>query len=118
MNQKRITDLFILCITILLANITVEVITNWAGRYIKTENIFKTNAISMTVTVLVYYPAFKALNEFLKSSTKKYIINTKKVAGGGFIGILLAFIIALILLFFINLKVRYDIDIINRFLNK
>ncbi|MBC7389120.1 MAG: hypothetical protein H7329_07920 [Opitutaceae bacterium] len=118
MNQKKITDLFILCLTILLANILVEVITNWAGRYLKTENIFKTNAISMAVTVIVYYPAFKALNEFLKSSTKKYIVNTKKVAGGGFIGIMLAFIIALVLLFFINLKVRYDIDIIHYLLNK
>ncbi len=118
MNQKKITDLFILCITILLANILVEVITNWAGKYIKTENVFKTNAISMSVTVLVYYPAFRALNEFLKSSTKKYIQNTKKVAGGGFIGILLSFIIALVLLFFINLKVRYDIDIIHQLLNK
>ena len=118
MNQKKITDLFILCITILLANILVELITNWAGRYIKTENVYKTNAISMAVIVLVYYPTFKALNEFLKSSTKKYIVKTKKVAGGGFIGILVSVILALVILFFINLKVRYDVDIIRILLNK
>ena len=118
MNQKKITDLLILCLTILLANILVWIITNWAGRFIKTENIYKTNAIAMAVIVLVYYPTFKALNVFLKYSAKKYLTRTKKVAGGGFLGILLGFLIALVLLFFINLKVRYGIDIIDQLLNK
>lgn len=114
MSNRRLSTLVILCLTILSADLLSEVIVHWSARWLHTTNPYKTTAIEMASKVVVFYPAFQLMEEVVKRMTGKYVGKTKSAAGGGFLGLLIAFLVALGLLFGFYLKVEHNINLFNR----
>lgn len=68
--------------------------------------------IGMGVIVLIFYPLFTKLEEWVKKISTKFI-KTGKSVGGKYIGLFSAFLIAIIVLFYFYAKMWYNIDFIN-----
>jgi hypothetical protein len=65
--------------------------------------------IGMGVIVLIFYPLFTKMEEWVKQISTKFIKTGKNVAGKYF-GLFLAFITAILILFYFYAKEWYNID--------
>lgn len=68
----------------------------------------------MLVAVLVFYPAFEFMNGVVRQMASKYVGKTKSATGGGYLGLIIAFFIALLVLYGLYLKVHYNINLIKK----
>jgi ABC-type anion transport system duplicated permease subunit len=116
MNIRRLTPLAIICITILSADLLAEVIVLWAQHWLKSSDPYRTTAISMVAAVLVFYPTFQLVDKVVKKFAGKYVGKTKQAVGGGVMGLLVAFLLALAILFMLYLNVKYNINLLERIL--
>jgi hypothetical protein len=116
MNSRKLTTLVILCLTILSADLLSEVIVHEVSHFFKHKNPYRMTAISMAAKVLVFYPAFQFMEEIVKKMAGTYVGKAKGAAGGGFTGLLVAFVFGLGLLYGLYLKVLFHINIIKKFL--
>lgn len=114
MSSRKLTTLVILSLTILTADLLSEIIVHWLGHYLKTTNPYKATALHMFVSVCVFYPAFSLMEEMVKGMTKSYVGKSKQMAGGGFYGLLVVFVLALLVLFGCYLKVKFGINLLHK----
>lgn len=114
MHVRRLNTLAILCLTILSADLLTEVMVHWAEHWTKSPNVYKTTAISMLAAVVVFYPAFEFMDSVVKKMASKYVGKTKSATGGGYLGLMIAFFVALAVLYGLYLKVHYNINLIKK----
>ncbi len=112
MSSRRLTTLVILCLTILSADLLSEVIVHEVSKFLKHPNPYRMAALSMASKVLVFYPAFQFMEEIVKKMTGTYVGKAKGAAGGGYTGLLVAFVLGLGLLYGLYLKVLFHINIL------
>lgn len=67
----------------------------------------------MVVTVVVFVPMFSVVGKWLTKASKSYVKAGKKVAANSWIGLLVSFIIALIILFVFFAEVRHGLHVVN-----
>ncbi|HEX8547470.1 MAG TPA: hypothetical protein VF691_10950 [Cytophagaceae bacterium] len=96
---KRFNRYAVIIITILLAELIHAYALSFVSRWKDDASPYKSVAISMLIAVLVFYPAFKFMEKFLKGISNKYMLKSKKIIGKNLIGSVIGFLLALFLLF-------------------
>ncbi len=97
-------------LTILTANLITTAISDYVIGY---KNNFKPlvfTLLSMGIIVLVFYPLFMKVNEWVNGLSVRIIRSGKSLAGK-YMGLFLAFIAALLVLTFFYARMWYDINI-------
>ena len=100
----------IMSITILTANLLTTVLGNYLITYKNHVRPLTFTFIGMAVTVLIFYPLFAKLEEWVKSLSMKVVRKGKSLAGK-YLGLVLTFIVCLSVLAFFYAKMWYHIDL-------
>ena len=112
MNSRKITKYAALVISILIASLLNEFIVKLIKGYYQ-ESSYKSVAIGMVVTLIVFVPLFKILGKWINTVSKKYIKTGKKVASNSTTGLWVSFLIALLILFILFAKIRHGLDVVS-----
>lgn len=97
-------------LTILTANLITTAISDYVIGY---KNNFKPlifTLLSMGIIVLVFYPLFMKVNDWVNGLSVRIIRSGRSLAGK-YMGLFLAFIAALLVLTFFYARMWYDINI-------
>ena len=107
--------LFFRFVVMTLTILTANLLTNAMGNYLATyKNQYKPltfTLIGMTVIVVIFYPLFARLEEWVKSLSVKVVKSGNSVAGK-YLGLFLTFLAALTILLYFYAKMWYHIDFI------
>lgn len=114
MNFRKIFKFMVLILGILLANL----ITIWIDNYMLSykweysPHIF--TWIGMAIVVVIYYPLFTHIDKWAALTGEKFLKAGKKLAGRR-LGALLAFIVALLILYFLYGREWFDTNVFTSF---
>lgn len=99
--KRKSTKLAVIVISILLAELVHEYVQHLLKHWIKDSNfgIYSSVLILMVAAVAIFYPAFNLIERYLKYASKKYVEGSKKIGKNSFLGLVIGFFIALLLLF-------------------
>ena len=111
MNTRKLTKYVILVFTILLADIIKEIILHYIGFHKNFRHPYTSVALGMGIIVLVFYPLFLLMETIMEKIAESYIHNTKKIAGGSMKGLIIALFLGLGVLYFVYLKVWFNLNI-------
>ncbi|NQY07640.1 MAG: hypothetical protein HRT68_15955 [Flavobacteriaceae bacterium] len=110
--MQKNTKYTALIISILSASLINEFIVKYIKSYYQ-EHTYKSVAIGMLVTVVVFVPLFSFVGKWLNKASKSYIKTGKKVASNSRTGLWISFLIALVILFALFASIRHDLDVLN-----
>ena len=113
MNLQKRTKYAALIISILTASLVNEYLLKLIKAYYE-EPTYRSVAIGMLATVIVFVPLFSILNKWINHATKAYISTGKKVTSNSKMGLYISFFIALFILFVLYAKNRHGIDVLGR----
>jgi hypothetical protein len=102
---------FVISVTILTANLITTYISDYLITYKNHVKQVTFTFAAMGIIVLIFYPLFIKLQEWVKKLSMKFMKSGKNIAGR-YIGLLLAFIAALLILFYFYAKMWYGKDFI------
>ena len=102
---------FAMVLTILTANLLTTALSDYMVTYKSSYKPITFTFIGMVIIVVVFYPLFVKLEEWVKWISIKVIRSGKSVAGK-FLGLTLTFIAALIVLAYFYAKMWYRIDFV------
>jgi len=108
MNIRKSAKYISIGFTILLADVIKELILHKIGWKKDFAHPYKSTLIGMLVTVAIYYPAFSILEEWIEKGIGFYMSKTKKSAGGGVGGLMVAFAIGVAILFVVYVKLWFN----------
>ena len=100
----------VMSITILTANLLTTALGNYLVTYKNHIKPLTFTLLGMAVTVVIFYPLFAKLEEWVKSLSTKIIKKGKSVAGK-YLGLILAFLVSLSVLSYFYAKMWYHIDL-------
>jgi hypothetical protein len=100
----------VMTITILTANLITTAIGNYLVSYKNHMRPLSFTLAGMAVTVLIFYPLFAKLEEWVKSLSVKLVKKGKSLAGK-YLGLVLAFIACICVLSYFYCKMWYHIDL-------
>jgi hypothetical protein len=106
--KKKFTRYIVVIIAILLAALINEFAVSILKTSASVDSPYAAVALSMIITVVVFYPAFLFVNKYLKNSNEKYVKSNNKVTKRRFVGLLGGFLIVLFLLFAAFSQVWYQ----------
>lgn len=107
---KTFNKYAIIIITILLAELLNAYAFVILSHYKDSRHPYQSVAISMVIAVVIFYPAFKFIEKYLKGFSNKYMQKSRKFIGSSFFSALIAFILALFLLFMAFANLWYDVN--------
>jgi hypothetical protein len=99
-------------LTILTATLITNAISDFMVSY---KNHYKPvvfTFIGMGIIVVIFYPLFMKLNDWVKNISVKAIKSGSSVAGK-YLGLFITFIISLLILFYFYARIWYHIDFIH-----
>ena len=99
-------------LTILTATLITNTISDFMVSY---KNHYKPvvfTFIGMGIIVVIFYPLFMKLNDWVKKISVKAIKSGSSVAGK-YLGLFITFIVALLILFYFYARIWYHIDFIH-----
>ena len=102
----------VMTLTILTVNLITNAITNYMVSYKNHYKPVTFTFIGMAITVVILYPFFIKLEDWVKVISVKAIKSGKSV-GGKFFGLLFTFLAALLVLFYFYAKMWYHIDFLH-----
>jgi amino acid transporter len=100
----------VMSITILTASLITTAIGNYLVTFRNHMRPLTFTLIGMGVIVLIFYPLFAKLEEWVKSVSMK-IVRKGKLLAGKYLGLVLAFIACLAMLSYFYAKMWYHIDL-------
>lgn len=100
---------FVITITILTANLLTTALADYLVTYKNNLRPIAFTFFGMGIIVIVFYPLFTKMEEWVKMISTKFIKTGKNVAGK-YLGLFLAFVAAMLLLFYFYAKMWYKID--------
>ncbi|HEX2919725.1 MAG TPA: hypothetical protein VHO50_01030 [Bacteroidales bacterium] len=106
----------VITITILTANLLTTAISDYLIIYRHHVKPIVFTFIGMGVIVIIFYPLFTKLEEWVKTISTRFI-KTGKNVGGKYIGLFLAFILAMLVLCYFYARMWYNIDLLRSLLN-
>ncbi|HEX2975019.1 MAG TPA: hypothetical protein VHO68_03705 [Bacteroidales bacterium] len=106
---RYIFRFFVITLTILIANLLTTVISDYLITYRNHMRPATFTFIAMGIIVVIFYPLFTMLEEWVKKISVKFIKSGKGVAGK-YLGILFTFVAAMLVLFYFYGKMWYHID--------
>lgn len=98
-------------ISILTANLITNSIDNYVLKYKHSFNPYVFTWIGMLIVVIVFYPLFTWLDKFSENFAGKFIKAGKKITGKK-AGVVLSFIIALLVLYYLYGKVWFNVNVL------
>lgn len=98
-------------LTILTANLLTTAISNYMTTYRNHVKPLTFTLIAMAIIVVVFYPLFIKMEDWLKSLSVRFI-RTGKSVGGKYVGLFITFLVALIVLMYFYAKMWYHIDLL------
>ncbi len=104
------TKYAVFIITILTANYLGELFFKFTNSY-QNKN-YTSVLIGMAIIVLIYVPVFGFLEKYIKKISQTYVTKSKKAASNSFIGLVIGFGIAFLLLFYAYAKLWFNLDIL------
>jgi phosphotransferase system glucose/maltose/N-acetylglucosamine-specific IIC component len=102
---------FVISVTILTANLITTYISDYLITYKNHVKQVTFTFVAMGIIVLIFYPLFIRLQEWVKKLSMKLMKSGKNLAGR-YVGLFLAFIAALLILFYFYAKMWYGIDFV------
>lgn len=108
---KFLFRFFVITITILTANLLTTALGDYLVTYRNHIRPVVFTFIGMIIIVVVFYPLFTKMEEWVKRISTKFIKTGKSVAGK-YLGLFLAFIIAMLILFYFYARMWYKIDFV------
>jgi len=99
-------------VTILTANLLTNALSNYFVTFKNHARPLTFTIIGMGVIVIIFYPLFAKLEEWVKSLSMKFIKKGKSMAGK-YLGLVLAFLVSLIVLSYFYTKMWYHIDLLH-----
>lgn len=100
----------VMTVTILTSNLLTNAISNYLVTYKNHLRPVTFTLIGMAVIVIVFFPLFAKLDEWVKGISMKIVKKGKSLAGK-YLGLTLAFILCLAVLSFFYAKIWYHIDL-------
>lgn len=103
-------------ITILTANLLTNAISAYLVSY---KNHFRPvvfTLLGMGIIIVIFYPLFMKLEDWLKYLSVK-LVKSGNSAAGKYMGLLLTFLVALLILFYFYAKMWYHIDFLKVLMN-
>jgi hypothetical protein len=97
-------------VTILIANLLTNAISDYMISYKNHMKPVTFTLIAMGIIVVIFYPLFTKLEEWVKTLSVR-VIKSGKSLGGKYLGLTLAFIAALAVLSYFYAKMWYHIDL-------
>ena len=117
MNYKKLVNYYVFVLSILLVNLISDQITSYLfGLRFMTHPV-KATAIGLCVLVFVLYPAYHYLNGWSERAAKR-IFKIGKNAGGKFVGVTLAFLFCLFVLFLLYMHFWFGFEVVLNFITK
>jgi hypothetical protein len=102
----------VMSVTILTANLLTNALSNYFVTFKNHARPLTFTIIGMGVIVIIFYPLFAKLEEWVKSLSMKFIKKGKSMAGK-YLGLVLAFLVSLIVLSYFYTKMWYHIDLLH-----
>jgi hypothetical protein len=106
--NKKITKYAIIAIAILLAELLSAFFLLIMEKYKSSEMPYRSTAIQMLASIIVYYPVFTFLDKYFKSGSKNLLASTKKIASHHIGGVILAFALSFFLIWVALVRIWYD----------
>ena len=106
--KSYLNKYLIIIISILLANLFVEYLTDYLLSTVDKNNYISV-AIRMLVIVFVFVPMIRLVENYTSKISKKYLKQTKKISSNSFIGLIIGGAIAIAFLIIIYGHVWYDL---------
>jgi hypothetical protein len=106
----------VMSITILTANLLTIALGNYFITFKNHVRPLTFTFIGMAVTVIIFYPLFAKLEEWVKGLSLKIVKKGKSLAGK-YLGLALAFAGSLLLLSYLYAKMWYHIDLLKILVN-
>jgi uncharacterized protein YacL len=100
---------FVISLTILSANLITTYISDYLVTYKNHVKPIAFTFLAMGIIVLIFYPLFTWLQEWVKKLSMKFMKSGKNIAGK-YLGLFLAFIVAMLILFYFYARMWYGID--------
>ncbi len=100
----------VMTITILTANLLTTALSNYLVTFRNHLRPLRFTIIGMAVIVVIFYPLFAELEEWVKSFSMKIVKKGKSMAGK-YLGLALAFFTCLAVLSYFYAKMWYHIDV-------
>jgi len=100
----------VMSITILTANLLTNALSNYLVTFKNHARPLTFTIIGMGITVIIFYPLFAKLEEWVKTLSMKVIKKGKSMAGK-YLGLVFAFVVSLIVLSYFYTRMWYHIDI-------
>lgn len=100
----------VMSITILTANLLTTALSSYLVTFKNHIRPLTFTLIGMAVIVLIFYPLFAKLEEWVKSVSMKVVKKGKSLAGK-YLGLALAFVACIIVLSYYYAKMWYHIDL-------
>jgi dolichol kinase len=98
-------------ITILTANLLTTALSNYLVTFKNNVRPLAFTIMGMGVIVVIFYPLFAKLEEWVKGVSMKVVKKGKSMAGKYF-GLIFSFLLCLIVLSYFYAKMWYHIDIL------
>jgi hypothetical protein len=99
-------------LTILTANILTNAISNYMVSYKYNYRPLTFTLLGMAVIVLIFYPLFMKLEEWLKKVSVKMVKSGNSLAGR-YLGLFFTFLLGLLVLVYFYAKMWYNINMLN-----
>jgi hypothetical protein len=101
---------FVTTLTLLTANLLTSAISNYMVSYKNSYKPLTFTLIGMAIIVLVFYPLFIKLEDWVTKISIKAIKKGSSLAGRS-LGLLLTFVLGMIVLLYFYAKMWYHIDV-------
>ncbi len=98
-------------ITILTANLLTTAISDYMVTYKNTARPLTFTLIGMAIIVIVFYPLFVKLEDWVTGFSVKLVKSGKSLAGK-YLGLFLIFVVCLVVLGYFYARMWYQIDIV------
>jgi hypothetical protein len=98
-------------ITILTANLLTTAISDYMVTYKNTARPLTFTLIGMAIIVIVFYPLFIKLEDWVTGFSVKLVKSGKSIAGK-YLGLFLIFVVCLVVLGYFYARMWYQIDIV------
>ena len=98
-------------LTILTANLLTTAISNYMTTYRNHVKPLTFTLIAMAIIVVVFYPLFIKMEDWLKNLSVRFI-RTGKSVGGKYVGLFITFLGGLMVLMYFYAKMWYHIDLL------
>lgn len=108
---RQLFRFLVMTVTILTVNLITGAISNYMVSYRNHYKPVVFTFLGMAITVVIFYPLFVKLEDWIKNLSARAIKSGKSV-GGKYAGLLLTFGAALLVLFYFYAKMWYHIDFI------